>query len=378
MTTDSNSDPSNQLSWGHQQLVDVGIDRSNCRNQNNIDFVTERIREFRGVGQESSALMLRDAYHELAGIVPMKESQTKIKPKPFDKSFLNRVIMPEEHVNSIMQALSQESEDKRKVLFENWGFGEGFEKGKGCIILFYGIPGTGKTMCAEMIAKYLGKDFMMLGTAELQSQIPGQMERNIQESFKQAKENKAVILFDECDSLMSNRNAVGTILAAEINCLLSEIERFEGVCVMTTNRNHRLDPALERRIALKLEFQAPDQSMRVKIWKTLIPKKCPVDKDVCFDRLSTHDLCGGNIKNIIFSAARKAVYEGRKKVRMEDFLMSLERELMGKSAFKNAGDRGLKVMPQKEISQDEISVEQSVGRDISRILTEERGESCQE
>lgn len=246
-----------------------------------------------------------------------------------------RVVMPKEHKKSILEALVQENIDYRNKMYKDWGFDEVVEKGKGLIFLFYGEPGTGKTMCAQAIAEHLGRKWMLIGTAELQSSVPGQMERNIKEAFKKAKESKLVIIFDECDSLLYNRNHVGAILGAEINCLLSEIERFEGVCILTTNRSSLTDPALERRIALKLEFTRPDAQAREYIWGKLVPKKCPIAKDVCFKTLAKEfDITGGNIKNIVLSAARRAIYNKKSKISMDDFLVSIEREFAGMKAFK--------------------------------------------
>ena len=281
--------------------------------------------------------------------------------KEFDLEILKQVIMPPSDRKSIIEALSQEQAQYREVLFNEWGFGNAFEKGKGVILLFYGIPGTGKTMLAEKIAEYLGKDHMILGNAELQSQIPGEMERNIKKAFAKAASDKIVIIFDECDTLLSHRSKVGTILAGEINCLLSEIERFEGTCILTTNRNAQLDPALERRIALKLEFKEPDKKMRKEIWQALIPDKCPVHKTVCFDMLSEHDLCGGHIKNAIFTAARRAVFAGKKTVGIKDFDHAIEVEIKGMTAFNGEQRFG----PQT-LLQDDMSVGQSVGR--KRVL----------
>lgn len=288
--------------------------------------------------------------------MPSKKTATK-KPIEFKKEELEQVIMKKADRQSVIEALSQEQEDYRKTLFIDWGFGTSFEKGKGVIMLFYGIPGTGKTMLAEKIAKYLHKDHMMLGNAELQSQVPGQMERNIKEAFEKAKKSKLVIIFDECDTLLTNRGKVGAILAGEINCLLSEIERFDGVCIMTTNRNNQLDPALERRIALKLEFKAPDKKMRHEIWKALIPEKCPTDKDVCLETLSKFSIQGGHIKNCIFTAARKAVFAGRKKVRMKDFEHAVDIEMKGMKAFKVG-----KQLSPDELMRDDMDVVQGLDK----------------
>ena len=119
--------------------------------------------------------------------------------------------------------------------FEEWGINEHFEKGLTNSILLYGPPGTGKTMVSESIASVLGLNLMKMGTGDIQSNIPGKTEQNITDCFKQAKDEKAVLLLDECDSLLYDRNAVGAILSAEINHLLGEIENFDGIVVLTTN-----------------------------------------------------------------------------------------------------------------------------------------------
>lgn len=278
------------------------------------------------------------------------------KQKQFDVTHLDKVILPDGHKLAILESLTQEYAENREILFEKWGFGEMFEKGKGIILMFSGVPGTGKTLCAEMIAKYLMKDHITMSTADIQSSVPGQAERNIKKTFEQAKDGKHLVIIDECDSLLYDRNSVGMIMAAEINCLLGEIENFEGVCVLTTNRTHKLDPALERRIALKLEFPKPNAELRMRIWNTLIPKKCPLDKDVSPEKLSKYPVCGGNIKNIIFTAARKALHDKRMKVRMSDFEDAVERELEGSEAFRVG--RGRRVS-QKEVS---TSTEMGVGK----------------
>jgi SpoVK/Ycf46/Vps4 family AAA+-type ATPase len=207
----------------------------------------------------------------------------------------------------------------RKDLFEKWGINEHFEKGITNALLVYGPPGTGKTMLCETIAAVLGKGLMKISSGELQSQVPGQTEKNIQKAFSQAKESDLVLMFDECDSILSDRNSVGVILAAEINCLLTEIERHEGVVVMTTNRVQNLDPALQRRIIAKIELSNPNIDARRQIWKNLLPPKMPRARDVDIEKLAKFELTGGEIKNCILLAARKAIARNKKQVDMQMF-----------------------------------------------------------
>jgi len=246
------------------------------------------------------------------------------------------LVLPPEYETLILSTIDQVKDDSYEKIFVEWGFGETIEKGKGVIILFYGLPGTGKTMCAEGISEKLGKDYVMLSSADFQSPIPGETERNMKAAFDKATQKDLIVILDECDSILVNRDRVGAILAGEINYLLSEIERFEGVCIMTSNRSVELDPALSRRIALKLEFPMPDISVRIKIWKKIIPAKAPLEKDVNFDTLAKYELSGGQIKNAILLGARLACARKAKAIAMTDFAEGVKRELLGEEAWKRS------------------------------------------
>ncbi len=264
----------------------------------------------------------------------MDSTQT---PKEEKKVALSSVVISDEKREEIKAAISQI--DNEKVIFEQWGFGEVFEKGTAITLLFYGVPGTGKTLMAQAIANELNADLKTYGMAEIGSSEPGGSERIIQSIFKKAKEffsmekKQQVILFDECDALLYDRNKVGVILGAQINTLLTEIERHEGIIIFTTNRIGTLDPALERRIAAKIEFPFPTMIQRKAIWERMIPKKAPLAADVDFIRLADYPLAGGNIKNAVLNAARMAAYQNGKEITMQHFLQAIEREAIAQKAF---------------------------------------------
>lgn len=226
--------------------------------------------------------------------------------------------------------------------FKEWGIYDHFEKGLTNSILLYGPPGCGKTMVAESIAAVLDKNLMILSTGDIQSSMPGQTERNIQESFAKAKKKNAILLLDECDSVLSNRNNVGTIMASETNALLTEIERFDGVCILTTNRLHVLDPALQRRIIVRIKLEKPEKAARLMIWKNLCPPQMPLNADVDFDLLSEAPLAGGDIKNVILVAARKAIGQNSPDVKLEHFRLALQQEVDAQQEFDDATPRQVK------------------------------------
>lgn len=268
---------------------------------------------------------------------------TPVEKKPRVKRVVEKkkvgfesVVISDGKKEEIQAAISQIKNDE--TIFGKWGFADVFEKGTAISLLFWGIPGTGKTLTAQAIADEVGAKLKIVGNAEIQSSEPGGAEREIKTIFATAKRGnksgeKIVLLFDECDSLLTDRNEVGVILGSQVNTLLTELEKYEGIIIFTTNRMGKLDPALERRITAKIEFVFPDKKQRKEIWKRMIPKKAPIDKDVDFDKLAEYPLAGGNIKNSVLNAARLAAYKKAKKISMAHFVEAIEREAKALQSF---------------------------------------------
>ena len=98
-----------------------------------------------------------------------------ISQKERDRSLFDILVLPGNYKKIILDTVHQTNESVFERIFVEWGFGETIEKGKGIIILLWGVPGTGKTMCAEAIAELLNKDFIMLGNKDIQSSIPNEI-----------------------------------------------------------------------------------------------------------------------------------------------------------------------------------------------------------
>ena len=112
-----------------------------------------------------------------------------------------------------------------------------------------------------------------------------------------------------------------------VNMLLQQLERFDGVCILATNRKIALDSALSRRIAIKIELDRPDRELRRHIWGKLLPPRMPLAEDVDVERLSETDFVGGEIKNVIVNAARRALLRGEDtRVTMSDFEQAARQE----------------------------------------------------
>jgi hypothetical protein len=122
-------------------------------------------------------------------------------------------------------------------------------------LLFYGPPGTGKSELARFIADRLDREIMCKRVSDMQSKWVGEGEKNIKRAFEEAEAEDAVLIIDEADSLLFNRDrAVRSWEISFTNEFLTQMERFRGILVCTTNRMKALDDASIRRFNHKLKF----------------------------------------------------------------------------------------------------------------------------
>lgn len=261
------------------------------------------------------------------------------KPIVIDVSHLSKVSLKPEIKRDIMAALTQAS--KHDLIYEKWGLGETIEYGKGMSMLFWGPPGTGKTWTAHCIAKAMGRELMTVTVGSIQSSMAGETNKNIEAAFKAAREGDKVLFLDEVDSFVGDRKYLGMILSSEINTLLTQIELFEGVVILATNMIGSLDPALERRLALIVEFKNPTLEERKEIWRMLLPKKFPLHGEVSIDSLAEHKLTGGFIKNVLLHAARLAAADNAEEVNMSHFVAAIERAKAGQGKMGTRGMQGV-------------------------------------
>ncbi len=203
----------------------------------------------------------------------------------------------------------------RGHVLHNWGFNQKMSTGKGLVALFSGDPGTGKTLCANILANELDQQLFQIAIPRVVSKWIGETEKNIEKIFETARAAHGILLFDEADSLFASRTKVDSSVDRysnmATNMLLQEIENFEGIVILTTNLEKNIDKAFQRRIGFKIHFPFPEAEFRARIWRTLIPKACPVDPALEWDELGKHfELSGGHIKNAVLRAAYQAAADG--------------------------------------------------------------------
>ena len=184
----------------------------------------------------------------------------------------------------------------------------------GLTLALTGPSGTGKTLTAEAIAGELGMVLMKAHVPSLMSKWVGETQKNIAKAFQQAArhEGGAVLFFDEADSLFFDREgAFNSWEVQDVNVLLTEIEQHEGVVVLATNRREALDRALSRRVCLTVELPRPGAAERAEIWRLHLPEKEHLPDDIDTASLAREvDLTGGEIRNAVLEATRRARFRG--------------------------------------------------------------------
>ena len=223
------------------------------------------------------------------------------------------VVLPPSTRRTLDQALVQIT--SYDLVFNRWGLGERHPTGLALAFNFAGPSGTGKTICAEAIAHALGTRLLVVRYAELESMWVGETPKNVAAVFRMARDQRAVLFFDEADAIASRRTSSGHSFEREanlvVNVLLQELESFRGVVIFATNLAANFDPAFERRIRTHVLFEMPGADQREAIWRVqLHPTLTPLADDVNFRELAEkYEVSGGDIRNAVLKAALAAAAE---------------------------------------------------------------------
>ncbi len=122
-------------------------------------------------------------------------------------------------------------------------------------LCLYGPPGTGKSAFASYLAQRLDKELLPRRASDLLSMWVGETEKQIRTMFEEASDLDAILLLDEADSFLADRqNAQRQWEVTQVNELLTQMEAFEGIFCCTTNLMQRLDAASLRRFLFKVKF----------------------------------------------------------------------------------------------------------------------------
>ena len=279
---------------------------------------------------------------------------TPIRPRyRFDQMILS------EHVKNEIEDAMKIIKYQNLIYFE-WGFNE-VDPVPRSILNFYGEPGTGKTMCAHAIAHYLDKPILALNYSEIESKYVGEAPKNLQNAFRTARENDAVLFFDEADSFLGKRIENVTQGAEQaLNSLRSQmlilLEEFPGVVIFATNLVTNFDHAFESRILKHIKFELPNQEARVAIIRKMLPSRLPLEAPFTTEQLMTasamiEGFSGREIKGAILELLLSKAGSEKPLISFEDLCSVFRKKFLEKKELKEQEELRIKQKIEKKLKE---------------------------
>lgn len=216
----------------------------------------------------------------------------------FREDAFEKLVLPDEDKELVKAIVQDEGGDFSDLI-------DG--KGGGSIFLLHGPPGQGKTLTAEAIAEELKRPLYSISVGELGTS-PDSLEETLREILDVATVWNAVLLLDEADIFLEERDEKDIVRNAMVGVFLRLLEYHQGVLFLTTNRVKNIDQAFYSRISIGLRFGEATVEKRAKIWTNLTAAANVPGLDIA--ALAEHDLNGRQIKNVIKLAIKLARAKG--------------------------------------------------------------------
>jgi len=209
---------------------------------------------------------------------------------------LDKVILPDSIKEDLVRQIDRYFKRRDNLLARR--LDDFLEYGTALTLFFQGPSGTGKTMMARALAHHFSRQLITVNLAR--TRYRWELESVMIQAFREAALIQGFIFFDEADDIFKE----GSDLA---RMLLIQIEKAKCVVIFATNKAGSLDPAMERRLSIKIHFGLPDPEQRMKIWHALLPDFIKLAPDVDLESLNNrYPFSGGLIKNTIFLALNLA------------------------------------------------------------------------
>ena len=223
-------------------------------------------------------------------------------------------------------------------------------KGNGIVALLHGAPGSGKTLTAECVAEAFQKPLYHVTCGDIGTDA-SRVESRLEEIFDYSTTWGAILLLDEADIFLQDRDYASLKRNALVSMFLRALDYFSGILFLTTNRAAAFDQAFQSRIHVSLGLPVLDQIRRIKVWDIFVgelaakkgytAEKHDELRGLIRSKWSKEQLNGRQIRNAVRTALVVAEEKGRKVVGDEEVgvVLRIGREFEGYMSVMGKGSK---------------------------------------
>lgn len=271
--------------------------------------------------------------------LPIEKSKVKKKlpPVPVDKERefpLLEIKAPQKSIEEMILCDKSYSiiedvleEQRRQDILKSYGLKPSSK------VIFFGPPGCGKTLAAEVIAYELDLPLAVVRLDAIVSSFLGETAANLRKVFDFISSSPLVVLFDEFDAIGKERDDYSEHgeLRRVVNAVLQMIDSYQGKSVVLAATNHEkiLDSAIWRRFDETIEFPLPgrDELGRlVKLKLRGVRREFDVDDKEVIELFE--GVSGANIERVVRRAVKKMVLRGQEFLTVKDLECASRREIL--------------------------------------------------
>lgn len=219
----------------------------------------------------------------------LKVDIAQLEPYVYDPDLGQKLILPQDSRNLVEMLLAHRAGFKDIIA----------GKSGGAVILCAGIPGTGKTLTAEVYAEVMARPLYSVQASQLGTDHT-ELETELLKVFARAARWNAILLLDEADVYVHQRGN-DLIQNAIVGVFLRVLEYYKGVLFLTTNRADLVDDAIGSRCIARIDYNKPTLDDQRRIWHILSKGAGIEIKDEVIDAAVAKfdDLTGRDVKNLL-------------------------------------------------------------------------------
>lgn len=224
---------------------------------------------------------------------------------------------------SVLEEIVAVARGRREVI-ERWALGAHLPVDKSLSVLVTGEPGTGKTLCGEVIAGELHRPLIVVSVPALVGRPPG-YDDILAQLFGRARRLGAVLFFDDADACF------GGPPFGLADVILGQAERHAGLVLFAAGPGTEPRAALAHRFCYRIRLLSPGPAERTAIWRAMLRGEVPIEGTLDLETLAErYPLDGRRITRAVLRAASLAASSGR--ALTQNDLLRVAREETGGAA----------------------------------------------